>query len=626
MDTAFDVHTFLHSLDSMFATHAKPSAIDEFLTQSMADAENSQDLPGLLTVLNETMGFYRSQSRHEDNQWIIQRALELAIRLGTQNTDAWTSTLVNAATAQRAAKHYDQAQDLYNQALSSAKMSYGENDRRLAALYNNMSMLYSETEHYQQAEQSLRHALAILEHESANPAKDPDIASTYTNLALVLLDEANAENAKESQQTLQKQANQYANRALTIYHTGHLENRAHYASALAGAAQTALALGNASQAVQLYQQALEIIATCYGEHTDYYKTTKSNLEQAQLLERTNAASATWVSEENGMTLCKNFWLSTIRPMIAERYPAYVNRIAAGLVGYGSECFGFDDAISRDHDFSPRVCLWLTDEDYQAIGSALEQDYDKLRNSTGSTIQRTARTFGENKRDGVFTIGNFFTRLTGYATAPSANNPHEWLMLSESTLASATNGKVFADALGDFSKTRQSFKLMPDDVRLSLLSRRLGMMSQAGQYNFPRMIQRHDAAAAWLCLQEFTKATISFIFLLNNPITVGYMPYYKWQFAALRQLSRRPAMMLTDVCAQLEDILHHASEACFSTESSNTNSNATQHIIDTIEHICTEVTDTLNELHLTTSRETFLEWQRPYVEEHIVSTAPCLHSL
>ena len=80
------------------ATKAEPLLLD-----AMTDAENAGDFAGLLTVLNDTMGFYRSQGRHQDNQWIIQRAIELALRLGLDGTDAWTTTLINAATSQRAA-------------------------------------------------------------------------------------------------------------------------------------------------------------------------------------------------------------------------------------------------------------------------------------------------------------------------------------------------------------------------------------------------------------------------------------------------------------------------------------------------------------------------------------------
>lgn len=46
----------------------------------------------------------------------------------------------------------------------------------------------------------------------------------------------------------------------------------------------------------------------------------------------------------------------------------------------------------------------------------------------------------------------------------------------------------------------------------------------------------------------------------------------------------------------------------------------------VERICSDIVDELRREGLTTSRETFLEWQRPYVEKHIVSAAPCLHSL
>ena len=81
----------------------------------------------------------------------------------------------------------------------------------------------------------------------------------------------------------------------------------------------------------------------------------------------------------------------------------------------------------------------------------------------------------------FVSAIFFERITLFREAPAQNDVASWLSLQEDTFGHCTNGQVFADPLGVFSKTRQGFKFMPEDVRLSLISRRLGMMAQAGQY-------------------------------------------------------------------------------------------------------------------------------------------------
>ena len=141
--STFDVNEFLNRLDAVFASHSAATKAEPLLLDAMTDAENAGDFAGLLTVLNETMGFYRSQGRHQDNQWIIQRAIELALRLGLEGTEAWTTTLINAATSQRAAGNMEQAEDLYEQALASARTTLAPTDRRLAALNNNYSMLLS---------------------------------------------------------------------------------------------------------------------------------------------------------------------------------------------------------------------------------------------------------------------------------------------------------------------------------------------------------------------------------------------------------------------------------------------------------------------------------------------------
>ena len=61
----FDADAFLTGLDAIYTAHRAGQDADAYLQQAMTDAENAGDDAGLLTVLNETMGFYRSQGRHE---------------------------------------------------------------------------------------------------------------------------------------------------------------------------------------------------------------------------------------------------------------------------------------------------------------------------------------------------------------------------------------------------------------------------------------------------------------------------------------------------------------------------------------------------------------------------------
>ena len=695
--TTFDTQQFLNGLDAIFDRHAAATEAGPYLEQAMVDAENAGDEAGLLTVLNETMGFYRSQGRHKANQWIVQRALELAARMGltTGTSEAWATTLINCATSMRAAKQYDQAEDLYHQAQSVCRHSLAPTDRRLAALHNNLSMLYSETNRPDKAELELREALRIIEASSVNPDADIDVASSHTNLALTLLPEHKLEGA-----------HWHAAKALEIYRTGHLEHSAHYASALAGFAQVCFAERRYADAVTGYRHALAVIEECYGKDTDYWRITADNLRQAEeeaakagvtvdnagvagdagtppqsgsrlsnspaqgktgagatsspstvsvSTGSAGAAEAVSACPVSGLKLARAFWTQMGKPMIAAKYPQYAGRIAAGLVGHGSECYGFDDTYSQDHDFGPRFCLWLTDEDYAAIGEQLEADYEALPRkfsvdaqgrvtfeaharsdasgtfpSAGAGSPVTPRAQGANRRDGVFRIGDFFESITGYRTAPAQTAPHEWLMLQESTLAAATNGEVFADPTGLFSKTRQGFKNMPDDVRLALISKRLGMIAQAGQYNLPRSLKRGDGAAAWLSIHEFVQATASLVFLVNVPMVVGYMPYYKWQFAALRKLSGSMFALLPNVGEQLETVMRLSSAACYGGagfgEGGKGAAPAIEKINDIVEQIAVDIVKELKREHLTTSGETFLEWQRPYVEDHIASDDPVLKSL
>ena len=96
---------------------------------------------------------------------------------------------------------------------------------------------------------------------------------------------------------------------------------------------------------------------------------------------------------------------------------------------------------------------------------------------------------------------------------------------------ATAGEIIEDPYGEFSRIRDELCILPLDVRLKKMAGHLLLMAQAGQYNYPRIIQRGEKEAAQMAVYEFVKNTMEVVFLLND----AYMPYYKWSFRAMEDL-------------------------------------------------------------------------------------------
>lgn len=217
------------------------------------------------------------------------------------------------------------------------------------------------------------------------------------------------------------------------------------------------------------------------------------------------------------------------PMIFEKFPDLQNRIAVGLVGEGSECLGFDDDLSRDHDWGPSFCIWLSKADYERFGSTMQLEYNKLPQSfEGYTVKNQSDL--SNGRRGVFEIGSFFKKYIGLDRPPVTLR--EWRAIPESNLSVVTNGRVFSDASGEFTQFRDKLKAYyPDDVLKKKLAARCALAAQSGQYNYGRLIRRSEFVAASCALSAFIEASISAVFLLNR----YYKPFYKWMHRALKGL-------------------------------------------------------------------------------------------
>lgn len=224
----------------------------------------------------------------------------------------------------------------------------------------------------------------------------------------------------------------------------------------------------------------------------------------------------------GLDLATQYFENYGRPLIENQLAPYKEYIAAGLVGEGSECLGFDDEQSQDHDFGPGFCIWVPETIYRQFGPQMQDAYDCLpANYLGFQRITSARGGG---RVGVMSIESFYLKFTGLVGAPKDNM--DWFRIPESFLATATNGKVFMDNLGTFSEIRSALKsFYPEDVVKKKLASRVALMAQSGQYNYGRSLRRGDSQAAYFACAEFVKNAMGAIYLLNEE----YMPYYKWVF-------------------------------------------------------------------------------------------------
>ena len=232
----------------------------------------------------------------------------------------------------------------------------------------------------------------------------------------------------------------------------------------------------------------------------------------------------------GLELSRAFFEEWGRPMLEREFPQLLPFLAAGLMGSGSECFGYDDEVSRDHDFEPGFCLFLPGEETVDRRSAflLERAYAGLPRAYRGFRRPILLPVGGARR-GVLRLGDFFAEKCG--SPDGSLTLLQWLSVPEESLAEAVNGEVYFDNYGELTRLRAILRYYPEDVRRKKLAGQLLLMAQAGQYNYRRCLLHGEPGSAGLAAAEFVKSAMSVFFLLHR----RYQPYYKWSFRALREL-------------------------------------------------------------------------------------------
>lgn len=507
----------LEELDELFR-NKKIDKVEDFLTGKLEEALKDQDTNSVITLLNEIIGYYRDTSQYEKAVIYSKEVLSLMSNLQLEGSMPYATTLLNVANAYRASGMLSQSLELYSKVFPIYEENLDQYNFSYASLYNNISLLYQEMNDYTKACESLEKALTIVER---FPQARIEIATTHANLAASLL-------------KLDKniQAVKHIETAFDLFEVDEVKDY-HYSAALSAMGEAKFKDGDYEEAIYYYEKALNEINLNVGK-TKAYERVNENL-QVIYSKISNKEELQKDKISNGLDLCQAFYEEYGIPMIQEKFKEYSHKIAVGLVGEGSDCFGFDDEKSRDHDYGPGFCMWLPDDIYNIIGEHLQDEYNKLP-ITYCGITRVNSILDKKngysqRRLGVFTISDFYKGILGVSNVPKEEI--HWLALEDSMLATATNGRIFRDDLGEFSEIRESLlKYYPERVRIRKIAYENANMSQSGQYNYIRMLERKDYVASGLALSEFVKHTMAMVYLLNKK----YAPYYKWMHKGLEKLT------------------------------------------------------------------------------------------
>jgi len=212
----------------------------------------------------------------------------------------------------------------------------------------------------------------------------------------------------------------------------------------------------------------------------------------------------------GRTLSNQFYTEVILPVLID-----INHDAV-LIGEGSDVLGLDQHISTDHDWGPRVTIFVSNDD--EIQPTLEKvlanlpekflEFPIIVDENTNNIQvTTAKQWLHNN----LSINDIYN-LT-YS---------DWLSLPQQHLLQFVGGIAFSDSLGDYKKVKQILTWFPDDVW------RWAMASQWYLiWSSERLIQRTLEAEDYLGSQLILQKVIRYIIEMNFLQCKQYKPYDKW---------------------------------------------------------------------------------------------------
>ena len=489
-----------------------------------------------IKALNELGGTLKYVGYYDEAESNLKKSLEIINSKYGDNNLAYATSLLNLTEVYRFAQKFNLLEENYKKIVAIYQNNSADNSFSYAGLCNNFGLYYQNIGDMKSAYDLHLKSLDIL--------KNYDSEEYLLEYAVTLSNLFNPCYQLE----MKEKAVEYLYKAIEIFEKNVGTEHPLYSASLNNMAIYYYNKRELNKAIEFFERASEISKKTMGVDSDNYKNILSNIEfiKEELAKNPNnnisqniktnkeieiRESTKKEDLENikGLELSKRYFYDIVLPEFKKSLKDILPLCAFGLVGEGSECYGYDDKLSQDHDFGPSVCIWLKKDDYLKYQNRINEALKNLPRTYLGFQELKESEWGYNRR-GLLNIEDFYFKFIGSTNPPQTIN--DWQKIPETALATVTNGEVFLDNLGEFTRIReQLLNYYPEAIRQNKIATRLMNISQHGQYNYVRCLKRNDLVSANQCLYLFVDEVIHLVFLLNR----RYKIFYKWSNKALLDL-------------------------------------------------------------------------------------------
>lgn len=234
----------------------------------------------------------------------------------------------------------------------------------------------------------------------------------------------------------------------------------------------------------------------------------------------------------GLELSRRFYAEAVLPILRRTLGAIPH--SAARLGTGSEVLGFDTERSTDHEWGPRLQIFLRDEDLRTHGEstwlALSEQLPTsfagwpthFHAPDGGPIGLMTETDGPvNHRIAVTSTAEWFGRELGFNPLAGIGTL-DWLAAPTQRLAESTGGAVFSDGLGELVEARRRIQWYPDDLWRYALAGQWQRISQEEAF-VGRAGEVGDDLGSAVVAARLVRDIVRLSFLLER----RWAPYAKW---------------------------------------------------------------------------------------------------